>query len=101
VTPAVAGREYLRLFGKTFSSLPSDVIAASVAVNLLGLALPLAILQVYDRIIPRAAMSTLFYLILCVCMVVVLEAVLRITRSQVIGWAAMSAYRGPMRELSL
>jgi ATP-binding cassette subfamily C protein LapB len=34
-------------------------------------------------------MSTLFYLIFCVCMVVVLEAVLRITRSQVIGWAAM------------
>ncbi|WP_195930480.1 peptidase domain-containing ABC transporter [Hyphomicrobium album] len=86
---AVAGREYLQLFGRTFSSLPADVIAASVAINLLGLALPLAILQVYDRIIPRASWSTLFYLVLCVCIVVLLEAVLRVMRSQVIAWAAM------------
>jgi ATP-binding cassette subfamily C protein LapB len=81
--------EYLRLLARTLHSLPADVIAASVVINLLGLALPLAILQVYDRIIPNAATSTLLFLILCVCTALVLEAILRIVRSQVIAWSAM------------
>lgn len=87
--PAGGTGDYLRLVGRTFASLPADVMAASIAINLLGLALPLAILQVYDRIIPRAAESTLFYLILCVCIVVLLESILRVTRGQVIAWTAM------------
>ncbi len=81
--------EFLRLLARTLYSLPADVIAASVVINLLGLALPLAILQVYDRIIPNAATSTLLFLILCVCTALVFEAILRITRSQVIAWSAM------------
>src|SRR4029079_11410190 len=81
--------EFLELLAKTFSSLPVDVIAASIVINLLGLALPLAILQVYDRVIPHAATSTLLFLILGVCLALVLEGVLRITRSQVIAWRAM------------
>ena len=81
--------EFLGLLAKTFSSLPGDVIAASIVINLLGLALPLAILQVYDRVIPHAATSTLLFLILGVCLALVLEGVLRITRSQVIAWGAM------------
>ena len=81
--------EFLGLLAKTFSSLPGDVIAASIVINLLGLALPLAILQVYDRVIPHAATSTLLFLILGVCLALVLEGILRITRSQVIAWGAM------------
>lgn len=81
--------EYVRLLARTLSSLSADVIAASVVINLLGLALPLAILQVYDRIIPNAASATLLFLILGVCTALVLEAILRITRSQVIAWSAM------------
>jgi ATP-binding cassette subfamily C protein LapB len=91
VRTRAGARQYFRLFVSTFSSLPTDVIAASIAINLLGLALPLVILQVYDRIIPNAATSTLFYLILCVCLVVMFEAILRVTRSQVIAWRAMKA----------
>jgi ATP-binding cassette subfamily C protein LapB len=81
--------EFLRLLAKAFSNLPLDVIAASIVINLLGLALPLAILQVYDRVIPHAATSTLLFLILGVCLALVLEVVLRITRGQVIAWRAM------------
>ena len=82
-------RDYIGLFKRTFATLPADVLAASIVINLLGLALPLAILQVYDRIIPRAATSTLYFLILGVCIALLLEAVLRVTRSQLIAWAAM------------
>jgi ATP-binding cassette subfamily C protein LapB len=81
--------EYVRLFARTLRNLPADVIAASVVVNVLGLALPLAILQVYDRVIRNEASATLLFLILCVCAALIFEAVLRITRSQVIAWSAM------------
>ena len=37
--------EFVGLLAKTFYGLPADVIAASIAINLLGLALPLAILR--------------------------------------------------------
>jgi ATP-binding cassette subfamily C protein LapB len=83
--------EFLRLLVRTFYQLPADVVAASIVINLLGLALPLAILQMYDRVIPHAASSTLLFLILGVCLALVLEAILRITRSQVIAWRAMKA----------
>ena len=81
--------EFLGLLAKALFNLPADVIAASIIINLLGLALPLAILQVYDRVIPHAATSTLLLLILGVCLALVLEGVLRITRGQVIAWRAM------------
>jgi ABC-type bacteriocin/lantibiotic exporter with double-glycine peptidase domain len=82
-------RSFLRLLARTFSGLPADVIAASVAINLLGLALPLAILQVYDRIVPHGATATLTLLMTGIACALVLEAILRITRSYVIAWSAM------------
>ena len=82
-------RSFLRLLGRTLSGLPADVIAASVAINLLGLALPLAILQVYDRIVPHVATATLTLLMAGIACALVLEAILRITRSHVIAWSAM------------
>ena len=82
-------RGFFRLLVRTMSSLPADVLAASVVINLLGLALPLAILQVYDRIVPNSAFATLALLIIGVCCAVVLETVLRIARSYVIAWHAM------------
>ena len=82
-------RSFLRLLIRTLSGLPADVIAASVAINLLGLALPLAILQVYDRIVPHAATATLTLLMTGIGCALVLEATLRIARSYVIAWSAM------------
>ncbi|MBT5665075.1 MAG: ATP-binding cassette domain-containing protein [Rhodospirillaceae bacterium] len=56
--------------------------------NILTLALPLVILQVYDRIIPGAATDTFAFLVLGLVIVVVLEAVLRTVRGYIIAWAA-------------
>ncbi|MBC7578316.1 ABC transporter transmembrane domain-containing protein [Tardiphaga sp.] len=80
---------FINLLTRTLWSLPADVLAASIFINLLGLALPLGILQVYDRIVPHAAKSTLAYLVIGICCILVLETILRISRSHVIAWSAM------------
>ena len=82
-------RGFLRLLARTLGGLPIDVLGASIIINVLGLALPLAILQVYDRIVPNAAASTLTLLMLGVFASLVLETALRVARAHVIGWAGM------------
>ncbi len=64
-----------------------DILAASFGVNLLGLALPIVILQVYDRILPNAATGTFTVLMLMLAGVVALEAILRILRSYIMSWS--------------
>lgn len=63
-----------------------DLILASVFINLLALAMPLTLLQVYDRIIPNSAEGTLILLIVGVGSALILEACLRQGRSYVGGW---------------
>ncbi len=63
-----------------------DVLTASFSINLLSLALPIVILQVYDRILPNAALPSFVALILGLCGVVLAEGVLRICRSYVMSW---------------
>lgn len=63
-----------------------DLIIASVFINLLALAMPLTLLQVYDRIIPNSAEGTLILLIIGVGSALILEACLRQGRSYVSGW---------------
>lgn len=78
--------------------------AASVFLNLLGLALPLALLQIYDRIIPNSSHGTLTLLLAGVASAVVLEGVLRVARADIISWggtqfehrAACDAFRHVM-----
>ncbi len=68
--------------------LSPRVIFASIVINLFGLAIPIAILQVYDRIIPNHALPTLYLLCLGLIAIVVLETLLRISRSYVVGFNA-------------
>ena len=56
-------------------------IAASIASHLLALAVPLALLQTYDRILPNQAYGTTFVLAIGVTVAIVLEAVLRYARA--------------------
>ncbi len=63
------------------------LVAASVGMNVLSLAMPLAILQLYDRIIPNSAIETLTVLFLGVTVALVLEALLTYIRSTSIAWA--------------
>lgn len=65
------------------------VVLASLFLNLLALALPLALLQVYDRIIPNAAHGTLAMLLLGVLAAVLLEALLRTARAVLLSWAGV------------
>lgn len=66
--------------------LKRDVIVASFAINILGLALPLVLLQVYDRLIPRQAVETLTLLALGLAGAIVLEILLRNARTVIMAW---------------
>lgn len=50
---------------------------ASIVINMLGLVMPLAMLQVYDRIIPNSADATLYAIIIILIVTTALEAILR------------------------
>lgn len=63
-----------------------EVIAVSSALNLLSLALPIVMLQTYDRVIPNTAGQTLAVLIFGMGLVLILDAVLSFGRSYVTGW---------------
>ena len=69
--------------------LPNSVIISSFFINRLGLALPLVVLQVYDRIIPNTALATLAYLMVGLMIVIVLETSMKIARAYVMGWRAL------------
>ncbi|MEM7293114.1 MAG: ATP-binding cassette domain-containing protein [Pseudomonadota bacterium] len=64
-----------------------DVIGVSLTIAVLSLALPLALLQVYDRIIPNQSTSTTALLVLAVVCAVLLEAGLRLARSYMMAVA--------------
>ena len=67
-------------------AVPKSVYAASIFINCMALALPLTILQVYDRVLPNDAKDTLFFLIAGLISVVMIDSLLKFLRSYVIGW---------------
>lgn len=62
-----------------------ELLLASLLVSLLALALPIALLQVYDRVLPNAALGTLHALALAVLCAIALEAGLRMLRGRILG----------------
>ncbi len=70
-----------------------EVYFASFAINLLALALPLSIMQVYDRIIPNRSLATFAYLFLGLALALVVEFVLKTTRSALLSWHAVRFVR--------
>lgn len=57
-----------------------------IVANLLSLIFPLALLQIYDRVIPNHSTSTLIVLVLIVISAVVCESILRISIAQINQW---------------
>lgn len=55
--------------------------------NILALVFPLALMQVYDRIVPNRSVSTLVFISIGVVMTFAVEATLRIIRAQINLWA--------------
>ena len=69
--------------------LRPDVLCASVAINIFGLAVPLVVLQTYDRLIPNQSTDTLMALVVALCVVVLLDAGLRVCRAMLLGWCGV------------
>ncbi len=63
------------------------LLCSSFFINLLGLFLPMALLQVYDRIIPNQGISTLILLFSAVTIGQFIELALRILRARISAWA--------------
>lgn len=61
------------------------LVIASIAVNILAFALPIVSQQIYDRVLKDHANGTLNVLIIGICVVVVVDAFLRLIRSYLIG----------------
>ncbi len=81
------GLEILESFSPLKEEL-SWVISSSVVINLLALATPLVMLQVFDRIIAKGSMDTLALIMFGATIAVALEALLRIVRSHLSAWIA-------------
>lgn len=58
-----------------------DVVLAGVAINLFALAMPLFVMNVYDRVVPNHATETLWVLSVGVLVVLIADMILRVMRA--------------------
>lgn len=63
-----------------------DIAISSLVINLLTLALPIVLLQIYDRIIPNVALSTFNLLLFGLIIVLILDSTLRVSRFSITSW---------------
>ncbi len=79
------------------------IVVASFCANILGLALPIAMIQVYDRIIPKEGYATLTVLALGLLTAAVADFGLRMARGKLIAMAGSKfetlAYRRAFRHM--
>lgn len=66
--------------------LSSPVLLSSIAINTLALVMPIVILQVYDRILPYAAVDTFMVLVSVLLAAAVFDFILRSARSVFMVW---------------
>lgn len=76
----------LNLFRLSLRS--ADLLVATVLINMLSLALPLTMMQVYDRIIANRTVDTLVWLIVGCIVALLLEGALRIVRAFISAYMA-------------
>ncbi len=67
--------------------LYSDALLASLLINLLGLMVPLFVMQTYDRVVPNQAISTLWVLVAGLFIGTAFEMVLRMVRAHLLDQA--------------
>jgi ATP-binding cassette subfamily C protein LapB len=65
-----------------------DIIIASIFINVLAVALPMFTMNVYDRVVPNAALDTLWVLASGIALVLVGELLLKVTRSYFLDHAS-------------
>jgi ATP-binding cassette, subfamily C, bacterial LapB len=71
-----------------FNDERKTMITSSIIINLLALAFPLLMLQLYDRILPHQSYDTLGLLAFAVGIAIAIEAVMRVVRSYTTAWIA-------------
>lgn len=76
---------------KHYMPVYRDVAVASLVINLLGLASPLFVMNVYDRIVPNNALTSLWVLALGVCLAYAMDGVLRVLRGHFVDLAGRKA----------
>ncbi|OUS69494.1 type I secretion system permease/ATPase [Pseudoalteromonas sp. A601] len=73
---------------KECRSLYKDVIISAVALGLLSVAMPLFVMNVYDRVVPNQAVETLWVLAIGVLIALTADFALRLVRSYFVELAA-------------
>lgn len=68
----------------------TDVVLGSIVANIFAVAVSLFALQVYDRVIPNQSITTLWVLVAGCAVAIILEAVLRMSRSYLIDYSGRS-----------
>lgn len=72
---------------KLSRGLYGDALLASLLVNLLGLMVPLFVMQTYDRVVPNQALSTLWVLVIGLFIGTAFELLLRVLRAHLLDTA--------------
>ena len=73
---------------RTAKGLYRDVLLASIFISLLSIALPLFVMNVYDRVVPNAALETMWALAIGVLLVLAADFLLRMLRQYFVELAA-------------
>jgi ATP-binding cassette, subfamily C, bacterial LapB len=75
------------------------VAVSSILINFLSLFMPLAVMQVYDRLIPRQAVESLTLLVIVLAGLVTTEAIFRIARNHIVSWSSTALAWRTHREI--
>ena len=84
IVPEVDSGDWFRVAFRSHGPLYRDVVLASLVVSVLGLVSAIYTMQVYDRVVPTGALSTLFVLTVGVFVSVALEALGRHLKSYLV-----------------
>ena len=82
-------RAWLKPFLKPITPIFREVLAMSAFVNILALAVPVFTLQVYDRVIGHASISTLVGFVIGMISIVIFDYILRQSRSRIMQTVAL------------
>lgn len=69
-------------------SILFDLLLSTCLINILGLALPLTMMQIYDRIIINASYGTLFWIASGCIVAFFMESMLKLIRHHITNWSA-------------
>jgi ATP-binding cassette, subfamily C, bacterial LapB len=87
--PGEAFAQWLKTLVTPLAPLFKEVLVVSLFVNVLAIAVPVFVLQVYDRVIFHAGLSTLQGLVIGILAVVVFDFLLRRVRARILQTVAL------------